>query len=146
METPLGSGVGEIWGVSLSDRRLRTPQAEAVCVIVRLEAHPGADDELEALLSDLAESVHADEPACTSYVVTRMMGSSEHFAVHARFASWDAFNAHAETAHLSDALPRLTPLLAAPISMELFLELALVRRPVRIDDARRKIEAQRHRE
>jgi hypothetical protein len=51
------------------------------------------------------------------------MGSRQHFAVHARFTCWDAFNAHAETAHLERVLPRLTALLATPISMELFLEL-----------------------
>jgi quinol monooxygenase YgiN len=117
-----------------------------VCVIVRAEAHPGADEKLASLLADLAVRVDADEPECLSYVVTRMIGSSEHFAVHARFASWEAFEAHAETPHLSRVLPRLTALLAAPISMELFLELAPPRRTVRIDDARREVEAQRHRE
>ena len=133
-------------GVSIFSRRLRTPGAEAVCVVVRAEAREGADEELASLLEGLAGLVQADEPGCTSYVVTRMMGSSEHFAVHARFASWDAFNAHAETPHLARVLPRLTALLATPISMELFLELAPSRRTIRIDDARRKVEAQRHRE
>jgi quinol monooxygenase YgiN len=132
--------------VPLSSRRLRTPRPEAVCVIIRAQSRVGADEEVASLLAELAARVHADEPACKSYAVTRMMGSSEHFAVHARFASWDAFNAHAETPHLSRVLPRLTALLATPISMELFLELAPLRRTVRIDDARRKVEAERHRE
>ncbi len=132
--------------MSFSSRRFRTPQAEGVCVVVRAEARIGADKDLAALLADLAARVHADEPDCTSYVVTRMMGSSEAFAVHARFASWEAFEAHAETPHLTRALPLMTALLATPISMELFLELAPVCRPIRIDDARRKVEAERHRE
>lgn len=113
---------------------------------MRAEARAGADEDVAALLAELAERVSADEPGCASYVVTRMLGSSEHFAVHARFVSWDAFNAHAETPHLSGVLPRLTALLATPISMELFLELTPLRRTVRIDDPRRKVEAQRHRE
>lgn len=129
----------------LSSRRFRTPRPEAVCVVIRAEARPGADEELAALLAALAERVRADEADCLSYAVTRMIGSSEHFAVHARFASWDAFNAHAETAHLARVLPGLTALLATPISMELFLELTPVRRAIRIDDARRKVEAERHR-
>jgi len=99
------------------------PQAEAVCVLLRAEAHVDADEDVEWLLNDLALRVRADEPGCTSYVVTRMMGSREHFAVHARFANWDAFNAHAETPHMERVLPRLTALLATPVSMELFLEL-----------------------
>jgi quinol monooxygenase YgiN len=132
--------------VPFSSRRLSTPRPEAVCVIIRAESRVGADEELASLLAELAARVRADEPACLSYVVTRMIGSSEHFAVHARFASWDAFNAHAETPHLSRVLPRLTTLLATPISMELFIELAPLRRTVRIDDTRRKVEAERHRE
>jgi quinol monooxygenase YgiN len=129
-----------------SSRRLRTPETKAVCVIVRAVARAGADEELASLLDDLALSVRADEPGCLSYVVTRMMGSTEHFAVHARFSSWGAFNAHAETPHLTRVLPRLTALLATPVSMELFLELAPLRRPIGIDDARRKVETERHRE
>ena len=114
--------------------------------MIRAQSRVGADEELASLLAELASRVRADEPECTSYVVTRMMGSNEHFAVHARFSSWDAFNAHAETPHLSRVLPRLPALLATSISMELFLELAPLRRVVRIDDARRKVEAERHRE
>lgn len=132
-------------GVAFSDQRLRAP-AEAVCVVMRAQAIAGADQEVAALLAELAQRVAADEPGCTAYSVTRVMGSSEHFAVHARFASWEAFNAHADTPHLTSVLPRLTALLATPVSMELFLELAPLRRPVRIDDARRKIEPQRHRD
>ena len=132
--------------MSLSSRRLRTPRTEAVCVIVRAEARSGSGEELALLLAGLAVRVRAEEAGCSSYVVTRVMGSSEHFAVHARFTSWDAFEAHAETAHLARVLPRLTALLAAPISMELFLELAPLRRTVSIDDPRGKVEAQRHRE
>lgn len=117
-----------------------------MCVIIRAQSRVGADEELASLLAELASRVRADEPECMSYVVTRMIGSTEHFAVHARFASWNAFNAHAETPHLSRVLPRLPALLATPISMELFLEFAPLRRTVRIDDARRKVEAERHRE
>jgi quinol monooxygenase YgiN len=101
----------------------RAPQTQGVCVVLRAQAHVGADEDVEWLLNDLALRVRADEPGCTSYVVTRMMGSREHFAVHARFTCWDTFNAHAETAHLERVLPRLTALLATPVSMELFLEL-----------------------
>lgn len=117
-----------------------------MCVIIRAQSRVGADEEIASLLAELELRVRADEPACLSYIVTRMIGSSEHFAVHARFSSWDAFDAHAETPHLSRLLPRLTALLATPISMELFLELAPLNRTVRIDDARCKVEAERHRE
>lgn len=132
-------------GVSISSLRRRTSE-EGVCVIVRAEAKAGADEAFAELLDELAQEVRTDEAGCTSYIITRMIGSREHFAVHARFASWEAFRAHAETPHLARVLPRLTAMMATPVSMEIFVELAPLRRPIRIDDARRKIEAQRHRE
>ncbi|MGD9980759.1 MAG: putative quinol monooxygenase [Hyphomonadaceae bacterium] len=102
-------------------RRAATPEG-AVCAIVRAETRKGAGAEFAALLSDLAYSVRADEDGCTSYVVTRMMGSPEHFAVHARFTDWRAFEQHADTSHLKRLMPRINALLAAPFSMEIFLE------------------------
>jgi quinol monooxygenase YgiN len=50
------------------------------------------------------------------------LGSQRHFVVHARFVDWRAFRAHAETPHFNRMLPRLTSLLASPVSMEIFLE------------------------
>lgn len=98
-------------------------QGRAVCAVLRAETHNGADAEFEALMADLAHAVRADEPGCSSYVVTRAMGSTAHFAVHARFADWDAFEDHADTAHLKRLMPRLSALLAQPLSMEIFLEI-----------------------
>lgn len=112
-------------------------------MIMRTEAKPGADAKLKWLLAELAQDVRAGEEGCASYVVTHMMGSPTHFAVLAHFTSWEAFEAHAETPHLTRVLPDLTALLAAPISMEICLELAPLRRPVRVGDARREVEPER---
>jgi quinol monooxygenase YgiN len=98
-------------------------RAAGVCVVLRAETRPGADDRFEALLSDLAYTVRAEERGCLAYVATRQTGSADHFAVHARFASWRAFQRHALTRHLERAMPRLTALLAAPVTMEIFLEI-----------------------
>jgi len=125
---------------------LHAPEANAVCVVVRVVSRAGSDEVLGALLNDFALQVRKAEPDCTSYVVTRMIGSRDHFAVHARFACWGAFNAHAETLHLARVLPRVSPLLAAPISMEIFVE--SLGRPVEfcVGDPRGEIKAQRQRE
>jgi len=100
----------------------RDQEAQPVCAIVRAEVRPDADAEFEALIRDLSHHVRADEDGCLSYVVTRVMGSRTHFAVHARFANFAAFEAHAETEHLDRLMPRLNALLAKPPSIELFLE------------------------
>jgi quinol monooxygenase YgiN len=130
----------------ISSSRTRASRAEAVCVVARAEARAGAEEDLATLLTDFADEVRANEPGCTSYLVTQAMGSRECFAVHARFASWRAFNEHAETSHLTRALPRLTALLAAPISMEIFLEMPSPRGAIGADDAGREIDAERRRE
>src|SRR5690242_6016667 len=111
-----------MWAEPIKFRRADAPSRRAVCVTVRGEVSDGALDEAEALLKDLAFSVDVDEPGCTSYVLTRQMGSRRTFVVHARFVDWRAFQRHAETPHFNRMLPRLTALLAAPVSMEIFLE------------------------
>lgn len=94
----------------------------SVCALVRAEVRTGRDEEFAALLGDLAHQVRAEEPGCTSYFVTRMMGSPNHFAVHARFRDWHAFEGHADTEHLARIMPRLAAMLATPLSMEIFVE------------------------
>src|SRR5262245_44588968 len=89
----------------------RTPRSRPVCAILRAETHPGADDEFETLISDLAHHVRAGEAGCDSYTVTRAMGSQAHFVVHARFLDWGAFESHADTPHMSRFMPRLSALL-----------------------------------
>lgn len=106
-----------------SDQRTRQPPPQgAVCAILRGETLSGKAAEFASLLSDLAHRVRNEEDGCTSYHVTRAMGSTDHFAVHARFSDWAAFKGHADTPHLKRAMPRLNALLASPIAMELYLE------------------------
>ncbi|WP_395647760.1 putative quinol monooxygenase [Terricaulis sp.] len=90
--------------------------------MARLETLAGREDGVLALLADMAFAVRAEEDACVSYAVTRCLGSQHHIAIHARFADWQAFKDHAETAHMKRLMPRLSPFLAAPIALEIFLE------------------------
>lgn len=100
----------------------RTKTGGTVCVVMRAETKQGEDEEFEALLSDFAHSVRAEETGCRSYVVTRELGSRQHFAVHMRFTNWQSFERHAETPHMDRALPRLSARLVAPWQMEIFME------------------------
>ncbi len=111
------------WAEPRHSERKPANSARLVCAVVRAETLPGRDEEFAALIGDLAQIVRNEEGGCESYVVTRAMGSRDHFAVHARFLDWEAFEGHAETPHLSRLMPRLTALLAAPVSMEIFLEI-----------------------
>ncbi|HRP12692.1 MAG TPA: antibiotic biosynthesis monooxygenase, partial [Terricaulis sp.] len=86
-------------------------------MVARIEAAPGAASAVAQGLAALAAAVRAGEAGCTSYYVTHSIGAPQHFAAHARFSDWAAFKAHAETAHMEAALARITPRLAAPVSL-----------------------------
>lgn len=103
-------------------RRAVAAKPRAVCAIIRAETLPEADIVFERRVRAFAQEVLAFEPGCSSYVVTRQLGSSTHFAAHVRFESWRAFNLHARSAHLERAMPELTALMARPISIEIFFE------------------------
>lgn len=111
-------------GEKTSDQRRRPPPQGAVCAVVRAETRSGSGGEFAAILSDLAHKVRNEEDGCTSYFVTRAMGSPEHFAVHARFADWTAFKEHADTPHLKRAMPRINALLVSPLALEIYLEVS----------------------
>ncbi len=103
-------------------RAALAPQSKAVCAIFRAETRQGADEEFASLIADLAWHVRNEEPACEAYVVTRAMGSSKHFAIHTRFDDWHAFEAHADTPHMAKLMPRLSALLVAPLTLEIYRE------------------------
>lgn len=104
------------------DKRAPPRAGACLCVLLRAEAKPGAQDELMALWSDFAFQAREDEAECLSYVLTHELGSPTHFAAHVRFADLAAFERHAEAPHLARALRRIHALLATPITIELFLE------------------------
>ncbi len=93
-----------------------------VCMLVRGEARPGADEAVEQILAAFAAKVRALEPGCRGYFITRSVGSREHFVAHARFDGWIALRRHAASAHMQEMLPHLMAELAAPVSLEVFLE------------------------
>ncbi|MEJ0060391.1 MAG: antibiotic biosynthesis monooxygenase [Terricaulis sp.] len=109
-------------GLRSSDARELRPE-KCVCIVLKAETKPGLDDAFEAMLADFAHKVRSDEPGCTSYSATRALGSPTHFAVHARFISQSALEAHAETEHMNASLPRLMALLATQVSLEIFVEI-----------------------
>jgi quinol monooxygenase YgiN len=94
----------------------------AVCIIVRGEAREGEAERVEKLLRTYAYQVRNEELGCDAYTVTRLIGSEHHFAVHGRFINWDALKTHGETDHLHKLMEQMTPHLATPISIEIYVE------------------------
>lgn len=110
------------WGAQRHTGSIQIVQ-QAVCLIARAEARAEDEDEVAGLLQDLAEDVRAEERGCLSFSVTRALGSSTHFAVHARFSDMRAFQRHGLTKHMRKAMPELSARLATPVSLEVFLEI-----------------------
>jgi quinol monooxygenase YgiN len=110
------------WAEPSQAQAATAARPRAVCAVLRAEAREGVDKLFQGLLSDLAHRVRAEEIGCESYVVTRAMGSSEHFVIHARFSDWASFEGHPDTPHFKRFMPRLNALLASPVAMEIYLE------------------------
>ena len=114
------------WG-ALS--RAKTPESGALearpglCAVMRADALPECGDDVAELLQALAEEIRLDEPGCVSYAITRALGSETHFAVHARFSDWRAFQRHGVTRHMKRAMPALKACLASAVTLEIFLEI-----------------------
>jgi len=109
-------------GADEPNKRRRARHQGAVCMVARLEALSEDAEDIAEALAAFAAAVRASEPGCTSYYVTHSIGAPQHFAAHARFLDWAAFKAHGETPHLERALARVTPGLASPLALEIFLE------------------------
>jgi quinol monooxygenase YgiN len=111
-----------VWEVLREQQPAPQPRHASVCLIVRAEAKAGQEERVEKLLREFAYQVRNEELGCDSYTVTRMIGSDNFFAAHARFIDFEAFRAHGETDHMHSIMARLSPHLATPFAMEIYSE------------------------
>lgn len=80
-------------------------------VIARYTLAPGHEEEVLALLSQLAEASRA-EPGNVSFVAYRRLDDDREVILLERYASRDAFAAHRASPHFKDlVLERIAPLL-----------------------------------
>ncbi|MFJ3034957.1 putative quinol monooxygenase [Curtobacterium pusillum] len=86
----------------------------------QLQAGPGQQDDLIALLRELAESIHA-EPECTHYSIHRAIGDTiGPLTVVQVYATAEAFRLHQQW--MRTRVPALAALLAGPPSPPVLLE------------------------
>jgi quinol monooxygenase YgiN len=81
-------------------------------VIARVTANPDTVDSVRAILTSLVEATRR-EPGCLSYQLLQNRSEPVDFTTIEEWASAEAERAHISTAHVSDAIRRLTGLLAA---------------------------------
>jgi len=87
-------------------------------VVARLIVLEGEQAEFEAAMQELAAEVRASEPGCLLYEVYRKEGSATEYVVLERYRSREAMDAHAKSPHFQRMLPRLAPLQAGPLDVE----------------------------
>lgn len=81
-------------------------------VVANWRAKEGADDDVAAILADLAPMVR-QEPGCLQFVGNRSRSDPRRFLIYEEYTSEEAFDAHRETAHFAQHVKgRALPLLA----------------------------------
>ena len=84
-------------------------------VIARYTLAPANEDEVLALLPQLAEASRA-EPGNVSFVAYRRLDDDREIVLLERYASRDAFAAHRESTHFNDlVLGRIAPRLESRV-------------------------------
>lgn len=72
----------------------------AVTVIAHYQSHPGAGDEVAAILARHVNATRA-EPGCIGFSAYRDEADPDRFALHEEYASEQAFQEHRQTAHFA---------------------------------------------
>jgi quinol monooxygenase YgiN len=103
--------------MSISDTHAATQpaardQTRAVVAVATMQPKPGHHAELIALLTELAQQIHA-EPGCRHYSVHTTLGDDDGpLLVIQSCTSIEAFREH--SAHIQAQIPRLAALVATP--------------------------------
>ena len=86
----------------------------AVAITTTLHAKPGCEEALVGVLRALAGTVRREEAGCLLFEPVRSRHEASRFVLLERYRDERALSAHANSAHLRDALPGLMDCLASP--------------------------------
>jgi quinol monooxygenase YgiN len=88
-------------------------------VTARLPVQSGKEEQFEAVFTDLAAKVNANEDGCHLYELFRTPGKPDYIVLE-RYADRAALDAHGKTDYFLAAQPLLGPLLAGAPTVEVF--------------------------
>lgn len=96
-------------------------QSDAVTIVARIHPKPGREDEVAALLVQMAEAVRRHEPECLVYRPHRPTGDGAGpFLFYEQYRSMAAFDSHRKAPHLAAFRSQMKDLLARPTEVELY--------------------------
>ncbi len=90
----------------------------AIGVIAVLTIADGKNDEFEAVFSELAEAVRANEPGNEFYAIFQCKDNSQQYKVLERYVDQAALDAHGKTDYFKAAGSKLAPCMAAAPDIE----------------------------
>jgi quinol monooxygenase YgiN len=93
-------------------------EAETVTVVARIYPKAGKDDEVAALLVQMAEAVRQNEPDCLVYRPHQSEGEPRVFYFYEQYRSDAAFELHRAAPHLATYRARMGELVARPTEIE----------------------------
>jgi quinol monooxygenase YgiN len=83
-----------------------------VTLIARYHVRAGQADVVQNLLSQMADRVEADEPACLLYQANRLIEDPDRFCLYEVYTDEQALLAHRETQHFKEIVEaQIVPLL-----------------------------------
>ena len=87
-------------------------------VIATLKVAEGKNAEFEAIFTDLAKQVRANEPGNLAYQITKSRADGQIYKVLELYADQDALTAHGQTEHFKAAGPKIGPCLGGRPEIE----------------------------
>lgn len=98
-----------------------------VVLVAYIEARPGKEDELEAVLKSVQAPTHA-EPGCRVYAVHRSAAKPGRFIFIERWANQAALDSHLASSHIQAALSRQNELMSV-FEIEILLPMPATTHP-----------------
>ena len=78
-------------------------------VIATLKVAEGKNAEFEAIFTELAKQVRANEPGCVAYQLTKSRADGQVYKVLELYKDQDALVAHGSTEYFKPAQPKMGP-------------------------------------
>jgi quinol monooxygenase YgiN len=92
-------------------------------VVARIQAVPGREKELEAILIKQVEAVLRAEPDCLVYRPHRLASDPAVFLFYEQYRSKEAFDFHRKAPHLAAFQEQRKGMVAKPVEVEIYSSL-----------------------
>jgi len=91
-----------------------------VVIVATLKAKSGKENELIAVMTDLAKSVRSKEPGTLEYTFHRSQKDAAVFMVYEKYKDGEAVKAHMASPHFQDAGKKMGGLLEGGLGIETY--------------------------